>query len=53
MEEVRFAFDSPLEEAVTSEPVSENGSIPDDSGWHQVVLALKIAKDRCPDSPSS
>jgi hypothetical protein len=28
----RFAPDSPLEEGVTSEPVSENGSIPGDSG---------------------
>jgi hypothetical protein len=27
-----FSPDSPLEERVKSEPVSENGSIPDDSG---------------------
>jgi hypothetical protein len=29
---VRFAMDSPVEGGVRSEPVSENRSIPDDSG---------------------
>ena len=53
MEEVKFAYDSPLEGGVRSEPVSEIGlfrAILDVISW---FLALKIAKNRKPGSRSS